>query len=43
MDAVKRNRIWDLANLPVGHCAITLKWVLRLKKDEASAAVKHKA
>jgi hypothetical protein len=25
MDAVKRNQTWELANLPAGHRAITLK------------------
>ena len=43
MDAVKNNRTWELADLPRGHCAITLKWVFKLKRDEASAIVKHKA
>ena len=43
MDAVERNRTWELADLPAGHRAITLKWVYKLKKDEAEAAIKHKA
>ena len=43
MDAVKRNRMWELADLPAGHRAITLKWVYKLKKDEAGAVIKHKA
>jgi hypothetical protein len=43
MDAVETNRTWELADLPHGHCAITLKWVLKLKRDEAGAIVKHKA
>nr|AAK26118.1 putative gag-pol polyprotein [Oryza sativa Japonica Group] len=43
MDAVERNRTWVLADLPVGHRAITLKWVYKLKKDEAGAVIKHKA
>ena len=43
MDAVERNRTWELADLPADHLAITLKWVFKLKKDEASAVVKHKA
>uniref|UniRef100_I1NRZ3 Reverse transcriptase Ty1/copia-type domain-containing protein n=1 Tax=Oryza glaberrima TaxID=4538 RepID=I1NRZ3_ORYGL len=43
MDAVERNRTWVLADLPAGHRAITLKWVYKLKKDEAGAVIKHKA
>ena len=43
MDAVERNRTWELADLPPGHRAITLKRVFKLKKDEAGAIVKHKA
>ena len=43
MDAVERNRTWELADLPAGHRAITLKWVYKLKKDEARAVIKHKA
>jgi len=43
MDAVEQNRTWELADLPQGHRAITLKWVFKLKRDEAGAIVKHKA
>ena len=43
MDTVERNRTWELAYLPAGHRAITLKWVFKLKKDEARAVIKHKA
>ena len=43
MDAVERNRTWELADLLVGNRAITLKWVYKLKKDEAEAVIKHKA
>jgi hypothetical protein len=42
MDAVETNRTWELADLPHGHRAITLKWVFKLKRDEAGAIVKHK-
>jgi hypothetical protein len=34
MDAVETNRTWELADLPHGHRAITLKWVFKLKRDE---------
>ena len=43
MDAVEKNRTWELAGLPRGHRAITLKWVFKLKRDEANVIVKHKA
>ena len=43
IDAVKQNRTWELADLPAGHRAITLKWVYKLKKDEVGAVIKHKA
>jgi hypothetical protein len=43
MDAAEKNCTWELANLPRGHSAITLKWVFKLKRDESGAIVKHKA
>jgi hypothetical protein len=43
MDVVEKNRTWELANLPRGHNAITLKWVFKLKRDEDGAIIKHKA
>jgi hypothetical protein len=43
MDAVKENHTEELADLPRGHRAITLKWVFKLKRDEAGTIVKHKA
>ena len=43
MDAVEQNCTWELADLPRGHRAITLKWVFKLKTDEAGAIIKHKA
>jgi hypothetical protein len=43
MDAVETNHTWELADLPHGHHAITLKWVFKLKRDEAGTIVKHKA
>jgi hypothetical protein len=42
MDAVEKNCTWELADLPRGHSAITLKWVFKLKRDEAGVIVKHK-
>jgi hypothetical protein len=43
IDSVKRNQTWELADLPQGHRAITLKWVYKLKRNEAGGIVKHKA
>jgi hypothetical protein len=43
MDAVEKNCTWELADLPRGHRMITLKWVFKLKRDEAGAIIKHKA
>ena len=43
MDAVEKNRTWELADLPRGYRAITLKWVFKLKRDETGTVVKHKA
>jgi hypothetical protein len=43
MDAVEKNCTWKLADLPSGYSVITLKWVFKLKRDEAGAIVKHKA
>jgi hypothetical protein len=42
LDAVEKNYTCELADLPRGHNAITLKWVFKLKRDEAGAIVKHK-
>jgi hypothetical protein len=43
MDAIEKNCTWELADLPRGHSAITLKWVFKLKRDETGVIVKHKA
>jgi hypothetical protein len=43
MDAVEKNRTWELADLPRGHSAMTLKWVFKLKRDETGAIIKHEA
>jgi hypothetical protein len=42
MDAVEKNRTWELDDLSCGHHVITLKWVFKLKRDEAGAIIKHK-
>jgi hypothetical protein len=43
MDVVERNKTWELADLPAGHHAISLKWVFKLKKDKTGEVIKHKA
>jgi hypothetical protein len=43
IDFVKQNQTWELADLPQGYCAITLKWVYKLKRNEAGEIIKHKA
>jgi hypothetical protein len=43
IDSVKRNQTWELADMPQGHHAITLKLVYKLKRNEAGEIVKHKA
>jgi hypothetical protein len=43
MDAVEKNRTWELADLSRGHRVITLKWMFKLKRDEVGAIIKHKA
>jgi hypothetical protein len=42
IDFVKRNQTWELADLPLSHRAITLKWVYKLKRNEAGEIIKHK-
>jgi hypothetical protein len=41
--SVEQNRTWELVPLPDGHRPISLKWVFKLKKDELSTVIKHKA
>ena len=41
--SINDNATWTLTTLPVGHWAIGLKWVFKVKKDEHGAIVKHKA
>jgi hypothetical protein len=43
IDSVKWNQTWELADPPQGHHDITLKWVYKLKRNEARDIVKHKA
>jgi hypothetical protein len=41
--AIEDNRTWTLTDLPTGWRAIGLKWVLKVKRDEHGAVVRHKA
>jgi hypothetical protein len=43
MASIKENQTWSLVELPHGHRAIDLKWVFKLKYNEASVIVKHEA
>jgi hypothetical protein len=43
MDSIEHNRTWELIDLRAGHRPITVKWVFKLKKNEAGEVVKHKA
>jgi hypothetical protein len=42
MDSIEHNCTWELVDLPAGHHPITLKWLFKLKKNEAEEVVKHK-
>jgi hypothetical protein len=43
MKAIERNNTWELAPLPVDHRTIGLKWVYKVKRNEAGDVVRHKA
>jgi hypothetical protein len=43
MKAIEDNDTWELTSLAVGHYAIGLKWVYKVKRNEASDVVRHKA
>ena len=43
MQSIEENKTWSLVDLPPGHKPIGLKWVFKVKRDEHSAIVKHKA
>lgn len=43
IDTIEKNHTWQLTDLPHGHKAIDLKWVLKLKRDTSGAIIKHKA
>jgi hypothetical protein len=39
MKAIENNRTWELTALPAGHRAIGLKWVYKVKRNEAGDVV----
>ncbi|KAM0008922.1 putative RNA-directed DNA polymerase [Helianthus debilis subsp. tardiflorus] len=41
--SIEKNQTWLLVDLPVGHKAIGLKWVYKLKKDPSGQVTKCKA
>lgn len=43
MDAIEKNKTYQLTDFPPGHKAIGLKWVFKVKKDNLGKVVKHKA
>jgi hypothetical protein len=43
IDSIRENRTGELTELPPGHRAIGLKWVYKIKKDEARVVLKYKA
>ena len=43
LQAVEKNKTWELVHLPAGYRAISLKWVYKLKKDEKGMVTRHKA
>jgi hypothetical protein len=43
MKAIDDNETWELTTHPAGHCAIGLKWVYKVKRDEVGNVVGHKA
>jgi hypothetical protein len=42
MTSIEASGTWKLTNLPIGACAIGLKWVFKVKKDAARIVTKHK-
>jgi hypothetical protein len=43
MAAIQESKTSTLCELPQGHRAIGLKWIFKVKCDEARSVVKHKA
>jgi hypothetical protein len=43
MKAIEDNDTWEHTSLPAGHRAIGLKWVYKVKRNEADGIMRHKA
>lgn len=43
MRSITDNKTWELTDLPPEHRVIGLKWVFKVKRDEAGNIVRHKA
>ncbi|KAL8116611.1 hypothetical protein AgCh_022957 [Apium graveolens] len=43
MNAIERNGMWILTDLPKGHKVIGLKWIFKVKRDADGNILKHKA
>lgn len=43
MESIENNGTWKLTELPLGHKAIGLKWIYKIKKDADGNIVKYKA
>jgi hypothetical protein len=43
LDALKRNKTWELVKLPPGEKALSNKWVFKIKHDSESKITKYKA
>jgi hypothetical protein len=42
LKAIEGNETLELTTLPIGHQAIELKWVFKVKQDEAGNIIGHK-
>jgi hypothetical protein len=42
MRAIQENDTWELASLLAGHRVIGLKWVYKVKRNEAGEVMRHK-
>ena len=43
LEAIEKNKTWELTNLSSRHKPIGLKWVFKLKKNSEGNVIKHKA
>jgi hypothetical protein len=43
LESIQKNKTWELTDLHVGHKAIGLKWVFKLKRNAEGKIIKYKA